>query len=75
MYTDSLTNSAGVDLPPIPDELIAALDERYPDRWPDIKLPDREIWYQAGQRSVINMLLDQHRRQREADKLEGGIRL
>ena len=75
MHTNSLTNSAGVDLPPITDELVAALDKRYPDHWPDLKLTDREIWYQAGQRSVVNMLLSQHSRQQHADRLEGRIGL
>lgn len=59
----------GIDLPHIPDDLLAALDARFPDKCPDISDPDRQIWFKAGQRSVIAILADQARRQKEADAL------
>ena len=52
-------------LPLITDDLIQALDSLYPQRHPDLSLSDREIWYRAGQRSVVDYLIEQQKRQRE----------
>ena len=52
-------------LPLITDDLIQALDNLYPQRHPDLSLSDREIWYRAGQRSVVDYLIEQQKRQRE----------
>ena len=52
-------------LPLITDELIEGLDNLYPQRHPDLSLSDREIWYRAGQRSVVDYLIEQQKRQRE----------
>jgi hypothetical protein len=52
-------------LPPITNELIAGLDAAFPHRHPDLSLSDREIWYRAGQRSVVDYLIEQQKRQRE----------
>ena len=52
-------------LPLITDDLIQALDDLYPQRHPDLSLSDREIWYRAGQRSVVDYLIEQQKRQRE----------
>ena len=60
----------GIDLPYIPDDLLKALDERFPNHWPSLDAVDREIWFAAGARSVVDYLLDQKRRQQEADDLE-----
>lgn len=60
---------SGIDLPHIPDDLLAALEARFPDRCPDITDPERMIWFKAGQRSVIAILADQARRQKETDAL------
>lgn len=59
----------GIDLPYIPDDLLEALDKRYPNHWPGIEATDREIWFKAGERAVIDYLLDQKRRQQEAGDL------
>ena len=52
-------------LPLITDDLIEGLDNLYPQRHPDLSLSDREIWYRAGQRSVVDYLIEQQKRQRE----------
>lgn len=44
-------------LPPFSVDLIEELDKEYPDRWPRLNESDREIWFKAGQRSVVDMLL------------------
>ena len=56
---------ASEKLPVITDELIFALDQIFPNRHPDLSLSDREIWYRAGQRSVVDYLIEQQKRQRE----------
>ena len=52
-------------LPLITDDLIQALDNLYPQRHPDLSLSDREIWYKAGQRFVVDYLIEQQKRQQE----------
>ncbi len=52
-------------LPLITDDLIQALDDLYPQRHPDLSLSDREIWYKAGQRFVVDYLIEQQKRQQE----------
>ena len=53
-------------LPPITNELIAGLDAAFPQRHPDLSLSDREIWYKAGQRFVVDYLIEQQKRQEES---------
>ncbi len=53
------------NLPPITDELISGLDAVFPQRHPDLSLSDREIWYRAGQRFVVDFLIEQQLRQKE----------
>lgn len=45
------------DLPPIPKELVLALDKLFPERCPDIGWSDREVWRRTGQREVVRFLL------------------
>ena len=52
-------------LPVITDDLIQGLDNLYPQRHPDLSLSDREIWYKAGQRFVVDYLIEQQKRQQE----------
>ena len=52
-------------LPPITNELIDGLDAAFPHRHPDLSLSDREIWYKAGQRFVVDYLIEQQRRQQD----------
>ena len=53
------------ELPPLGGELLAALDARFPARYPDITWTDREIWLRAGQRSLIDFLLQHYKKQKE----------
>ena len=53
-------------LPPITDDLIQGLDVAFPQRHPDLSLSHREIWYRAGQRFVVDYLIEQQKRQQEA---------
>ena len=52
-------------LPVITDELIFALDQLFPTRTPDLSLTDREVGYRAGQRSLVDYLIEQQARQKE----------
>ena len=52
-------------LPVITDEMIFALDQIFPNRHPDLSLSDREVWYRAGQRYVVDFLIEQQKRQND----------
>ena len=53
------------NLPPITDELINGLDSIFPQRHPDLSMSEKEIWYKAGQRYVVDFLIEQQLRQKE----------
>lgn len=44
-------------LPVFSVDLIEQLDKEYPNRWPRLNESEREIWFKAGQRSVVDKLL------------------
>lgn len=44
-------------LPVFSVDLIEQLDKEYPNRWPRLNESEREIWFYAGQRSVVDKLL------------------
>tara|TARA_B100001093_G_scaffold519340_1_gene607873 strand:+ start:1514 stop:1720 length:207 start_codon:yes stop_codon:yes gene_type:complete len=52
-------------LPVITDELINALTIVFPSRPPELSYTDREVWFKAGQRSVVDYLIEQQSRQKE----------
>ena len=52
-------------LPIISDEMIDALSVAFPNRCPDLSDTDREVWYKAGQRAVVDYLIEQQKRQKE----------
>lgn len=52
-------------VPPLSEELVKDLQERFPNRWPQLAETDREIWFKAGQRSVVEFLSKAHERQIE----------
>ncbi len=54
-----------MSLPVITDELINALDVVFPNKHPDLSMTDKEIWYKAGQRYVVDYLIEQQSRQKE----------
>ena len=53
------------NLPPITDELINGLDSVFPQRHPDLSMSEKEILYKAGQRYVVDFLIEQQLRQKE----------
>tara|TARA_Y100001951_G_scaffold21259_1_gene16214 strand:- start:112 stop:333 length:222 start_codon:yes stop_codon:yes gene_type:complete len=59
-----------IQLPYTVDELIKVLDKIYPDRSPSLKDNEREVWFKAGQRSVVNWLIEL--KKRSEDNLLGG---
>jgi len=52
-------------LPTITDELIEGLSLAFPQRHPDLSMSERQIWYEAGKRFVVDYLIEQQKRQRE----------
>lgn len=44
-------------LPYTARDLIAGLDKLYPPRPPRLAASDREVWFEAGQRAVVEQLL------------------
>lgn len=44
-------------IPAIPEGLIEYLDALYPAKHPSLQTPDREVWFKAGQRDVVEHLL------------------
>lgn len=52
-------------LPPITDELIEGLSVAFPQRHPDLSMSEKQIWYEAGKRFVVDYLIEQQKRQRE----------
>ena len=44
-------------VPIIPKDIINFLDNLFPTRCPDLDMPERKIWFKAGQRSVVEFLM------------------
>lgn len=51
------------ELPPIPEELLRALQKRFPIRVPDKDASDREIWIEVGKQEFLQFLLHQYDQQ------------
>ena len=45
-----------VPIPPISERLVAVLATKFPDQAPDLDCPEKEVWYRAGQVSVVRWL-------------------
>ncbi len=43
-------------IPSVPRDLLEFLEGLYPDQSPDLKTPEREIWFKAGQAALIRKL-------------------
>ena len=43
-------------LPRLSEQLVAALAAQFPDRAPDLDWGDKEVWFKAGQVSVVRWL-------------------
>jgi len=64
---DSERDTQFDDFPPISEALIAALNKRMPERWPNQDMPDRSIWIRSGQLQVVELLEFVRQRQRAED--------
>ena len=53
------------DLPPVGKALAEKLDEIFPSRPPSITDEERLIWFKAGQRSLVEFLIEHHKKQQE----------
>lgn len=53
---------ADIVLPATADQVVELLNQRFPDRCPDPKDPEREVWMKAGERRVVQWLLELRRR-------------
>lgn len=60
-YSDSSYKA----MPPIPQDLVEALDARFPARCPRIHESDRDIWTYVGNRAVVEWLMAVRKRQQE----------
>lgn len=54
-----------LQLPWLDDDLVNALDQRFPEQSADLLWSDRDVWYKSGQRSVIRFLKQQQKEQEE----------
>ena len=59
-----------IQLPYTVNELIKTLDKVFPEKAPDLKDSERTVWHKAGQRSVVNWLLEL--KNRNENNLLGG---
>ena len=51
--------------PPISKALMTELERRCPEKCPDIGMTDREIWFYAGQRQIVRLIVDAYKEQNE----------
>lgn len=51
--------------PIVTQELLNALKEHFPDRSPDLRWSDREVWFKAGQVAVVRFLQQKFDEQNE----------
>lgn len=51
--------------PTVPEALVKALEQRFPDRAPNIEAPDREVWAGVGAVRVVRFLRQQLEQQKE----------
>ena len=54
-----------IETPILSEELIDYLDTLFPEKCADLTQNDKEIFYQSGQRSVVNHLIEQFKIQGE----------
>ena len=53
------------ETPSISKQLIDWLSDRIPERHPTIDQSDREVWFNAGKRNVVNFLVDKYNEQNQ----------
>jgi hypothetical protein len=52
----------------VTEEFIKALERHFPDRCPELSDPDRNVWFKAGQVSVVRFLKRVFEEQHEENK-------
>ena len=52
-------------LPNIDRKLLTALAEKFPDKSPSLDFSDKEVWFRAGQASVVRYLDAQYELQEQ----------
>jgi hypothetical protein len=60
---DTKSNIDVTRCPPISKELLDYLKELYPDRLVSLQWSEREIFFKAGQRNVVDFLIDRYKEQ------------
>ena len=58
--------------PPIDERLIAALASEFRDQAPDLDHNEKEVWFKAGQVSVVRWLASKYEEQQEVPFAEEG---
>ena len=59
-HTGSLTETK---FPAVAKPLLEHLEELFPDECPRLDMPEREIWFRAGQHAVVQVLRAEYERQ------------
>lgn len=59
------------DLPPLSEALVRNLEERFPDRCPDVLDTERRIWMDAGAAALVRFLRQELERQKRDGVLSG----
>ena len=54
-----------VYFPSIDERLVSALSEQFPDKAPELGLMEKEVWFKAGQASVIRWLRSKYEEQQD----------
>ena len=54
-----------IEIPILSEELIDYLDTLFPEKCADLNQTEKEIFYQSGQRSVVNHLIEKYKIQEE----------
>ena len=51
--------------PPISKALVTALEERCPEKCPELTMTEKEIWFYAGQRQIVRLIKKAYEEQNE----------
>lgn len=51
--------------PPISKALVDALEERCPEKCPELTMTEKEIWFYAGQRQIVRLVKKAYEEQNE----------
>jgi hypothetical protein len=54
-----------IKLPYLESDLVQALDKLFPEKCPDPRMSERDIWIYVGKRQLVQFIKEQHERQQE----------